>query len=94
MDDNVIQKKKEYKAMGLRGFGYNLFEEEEGGSVRKGTDGYPYLKHLIEFWTGDWEKQFLKMNEMVCEQVRHQKEAGKSQSARIFSKNEFWKFIG
>ena len=55
--------------------------------MRKGTDGYPYLKHLIELWTGDSEKQCLKMNEVVCEQVRHQKEAGKSQSARIFSKN-------
>ena len=24
------------------------------GGVREVIDGYPYLKHLIELWTGDW----------------------------------------
>ena len=54
--DNIINEKEEYKAIGLRGFDYRLFEEEEGGGTRQGLDGCPYLKHLIQLWPGDWVK--------------------------------------
>ena len=50
MKDNIIEKKEEYKAVGLRRFGYKLFEEEESGGVREGLDGYPYLEHHIQFY--------------------------------------------
>ena len=33
---------------------------------REGLDGYPYLKHLIQLWTGDWISQMSKMNEAFC----------------------------
>ena len=29
--DHVIEKKEDYKDIGLRGFDYSLFEEKEGG---------------------------------------------------------------
>ena len=32
--DNIIEGKKDYKAIGLLGFDYKLFEEEEGGGTR------------------------------------------------------------
>ena len=33
--------------------------------TREGLDGYPYLKHLIHLWPGDWVKQMAKKNESV-----------------------------
>ena len=45
--DHIIDEKEDYKHIGLSGFDYKSFEEEEGGGTREGLDGYPYLKHLI-----------------------------------------------
>ena len=47
---NIIKGNEDYKAIGLSGFGYKLFEEEEGGGVREVLDGYPYFMHLIQLW--------------------------------------------
>ena len=52
--DQVIDEKEDYKEIGLLGFDYQLFEEEEGRGKREGLDGYPYLKHLIKLCPGDW----------------------------------------
>ena len=57
-----IDEKEDYKYIGLRGFDYKLSEEEEGGGNRKGLESYPYLKHIIQLWPGDWVKQMAKMN--------------------------------
>ena len=46
--------KKYYKDIGLCAFGYTIFEEEEGRGTRKELYMYPYLKHLIHLWPGDW----------------------------------------
>ena len=64
--DHIIDEKKDYKDIKLRGFDYKSFEEEEGGGTREGLDGYPYLKHLIQLWPGDWVSQMAKTNEGVC----------------------------
>ena len=58
--DHIIDEKEDYKDIGMRGFGYKLFEEEEGGGTREILDGYPYLKHLIQLCPGDWVKQMEK----------------------------------
>ena len=58
-------KRRTKKAIGIHGFDYTVFEEEEGGRTREGLDGYIYLKHLIQLWSGDWVKQMAKMNEEV-----------------------------
>ena len=55
--DHIIDEKEDYKYIGLRGFYYKIFEEEEGGGTREGLDAYPYLKHIIQLWPGDWMKQ-------------------------------------
>ena len=52
--DQVIDEKEDYKEIGLLGFDYQLFEEEEGRGKQEGLDGYPYLKHLIQLWTDYW----------------------------------------
>ena len=58
--DHIIDEKEKYKNIGLRGFDYKLFEEEEGGGTREGLYGYHYLKHRIQLWLGDWAKQMKK----------------------------------
>ena len=55
--DHIIDEKEDYTHIGLHGFDYKLFEKEEGGGTREGLDGYPYLKHLIQLWPGDWVEQ-------------------------------------
>ena len=57
--------KEKYKAIGICGFDYKLFEEDEGGWLIEGLYGYIYLKHLIKLCPGDWVKHMEKMNEMV-----------------------------
>ena len=47
LNNHIIDEKEKYKDIGLRGFDYKLFEEEEGGGTREGLDGYPYLKHIF-----------------------------------------------
>ena len=54
MKDHIIDQNEDYKDIGLHGFDYKLFEEDEGGGNREVLDGYPYLKHLIQLWPGDW----------------------------------------
>ena len=60
MKDRIISEKDYYKAILLHGLDYKLFEEEEGGGTIEGLDGYPYLKHIIQLWSGDWVKQMAK----------------------------------
>ena len=55
--DHILDKKEDYKEIGMRGFDYSLFEEKDGGEKQEGLDGYPYLKHLIKLWPGDWVRQ-------------------------------------
>ena len=33
----------------------------------KVIDWYPFLKHLIELWSGYWDERLLKINEVVRE---------------------------
>ena len=63
--DHIIDEKEDHKDIGLRGFDYTLFEEEEGGGAREGLYGYTYLKHLIQLCLGDWVKQMEKTNKAV-----------------------------
>ena len=60
MKDHVIEEKEDYKEIRLHGFDYSLFEEKEGRGKREGIYGYPYLKHLIKLWPGDWVRQMEK----------------------------------
>ena len=58
--DQVIDGKEDYKEIGICGFDYKLFEEEVGGRKQEGLDGYPYLKHIIQLWTGYWLRHMEK----------------------------------
>ena len=50
MKDHIIDEKEDYKDIGLHGFDFKLFEEEEGGRTREGLYRYHnfcYLLHPI-----------------------------------------------
>ena len=47
-NNHIINEKGKYEAIGIRGFDYKLFEEEEVGGTREELYGYPYLKHIIQ----------------------------------------------
>ena len=94
MKDNIIDEKEDYKDIGLRGFDYKLFEEEEGGGSREGLEGYTYLKHLIQLWSGVWVSRMAKMNEAVCMKNRVTTNGGGKRLVRPLKRKEFWKCIG
>ena len=60
--DNIIEEKEDYKAIGLRGFYYKLFEEEDSGGVQDGLYGYPFLKYIIQLWPGYWANKMKNNN--------------------------------
>ena len=94
MKDQVIDEKEIYKEIGIHGFDYKLFEEEEGRGKREGLDGYPYLKHLIQLWTGYWLRQMEKMNKAVCMKNHFTPNGGGKRPVKPFKRQEFWKCIG
>ena len=47
MNNHIINEKKQYVSIGLHGFDYKLFEEEEVRGTREGLYSYPYLGHII-----------------------------------------------
>ena len=50
MNDNTTDEKDQYKSIGLRGFDYKLFEEEESGGTIERLDSYHNFKHKIQLW--------------------------------------------
>ena len=94
VNDHIIDEKEDYKDIGLRGFDYKVFKEEEGGGTIELLDGYPYLNHLIQLWPGDWVKQMKKMNEVFVIKNHYKMNEGGKRSVRPFNRQEFWKCIG
>ena len=92
--DHIIDEKEDYKQIGLSGFDYKLFEEEEGGGIREGLDEYPCLKHLIQLWQGNWVRQMAKMNEAVGMKNLFTSNGGGKLSVHPFKSQEFCKCIG
>ena len=48
---HVVEEPCDHVDIGLRGFGFNIFDEDEEGVVREECSG-PYLKMLIKLWPG------------------------------------------
>ena len=47
VNDNIIEENQEYKAIGIYGFDYKLFQEKEGG----GGVGVERVYIVIHIWT-------------------------------------------
>ena len=43
VDDHVVEEGNDHDEIGLRGFGFNLFDKDEEGVVREVFSEYPYL---------------------------------------------------
>ena len=59
--DNVVGEPSDHEDTGLRGFDFNIFDEDEEGVVREGCSE-SYLKMLIKLWPGDWIDQLKRIN--------------------------------
>ena len=55
-----------------------------GWGVKELIYGYPYLKHIIELWTGYWEEHFGMMNEAVCERNKFELKSGRNRWYRYY----------
>ena len=62
----MVEEPSDHEDIGLRGFDFNIFDEDEEGVVREEICG-PYLKMLIKLWPGDWIDQLKSMNQKVDE---------------------------
>ena len=57
VDDHVVEEGNDHDEIGLRGFGFNLFDKDEEGVVREVFSEYPYLLMLMNIWPGDWNNK-------------------------------------
>ena len=55
VDDHVLEEETDHDEIGLRGFNFNLFGEEEKQVTREGYSEFPYLLRLIKIWPGYWK---------------------------------------
>ena len=51
--DHVVEERNDHEEIVLRGFDFNVYNEDEEGVVREGSSEFPYLQMLINLWTGD-----------------------------------------
>ena len=65
VDDHVLEEPTDHEEIGLRGFDFNYFDEDEEGVVREGSSDFPYLPMLINIFPGYWKNQLKRMNQKV-----------------------------
>ena len=95
VDDNVIGEPSDHEYIGLRGFDFNIFDEDEDGVVREGCSE-PYLKMLIKIWPGGWISQLKRINQKVDDENGKVLNKGNLRYQKVcsFSSNELWRNIG
>ena len=54
VDNHVVEEGVEHEELGLRGFDFNLFDEEMEGSVGYDVKELTSLLMLMTLWLGDW----------------------------------------
>ena len=91
----MVEEPCDHKDIGLRGFDFNIFNEDEEGVVREGCSK-TFLKMLIKLWPGYWIDPLKRMNQRVDEENGKQLNKGNVwyRKVRRFSSCEFWKNIG
>ena len=61
VDNHVVQEGVEHEELGLRGFGFNLFNEEREGCVGDDVKELPYFLVLMKLWPQNQEDQLDRM---------------------------------
>ena len=67
VDNHAVEEPTDHDEIGLRGFGFNLFGEDEKEVGREGSSEFPYLLMLIKLWLGDWKTQLNRTNQNMDE---------------------------
>ena len=67
VDDHVVEEQNDHEEIGLRGFDFNVFDQDEEEVVREGSSEFPYLLILIKLWSGYCITQFKIMDHKVNE---------------------------
>ena len=67
VDDHVVEQGVEHEEIGLRGFDFNLFDEERQGCVGGDVKELLYFLMILKLWPGDLEEQLKRMNKNVDE---------------------------
>ena len=57
VDDRLVEEGIDHEEIGLRGFDFNLFNEERKGCVGDDVKELPYLLILMKLWLGGWREQ-------------------------------------
>ena len=66
-ENHFVEEPTDNEEIGLRGFDFDFFDEDEEGVVREGYSEFPYLLMLINIWTGNWNTQLNSVNQKVDE---------------------------
>ena len=96
VDDHVVEEPTDHAEIILRGFYFDVFDQDGEGVVREGSSEFPYLIILIKLWPGYWMNRLKMMNQKVNEYNGKALNKGNVRYRKIcrFSSNEFWKNIG
>ena len=96
VDNNIVEEGNDHDEIGLRRFGFNLFDIDKEGVGREELSDYPYLLMTMKIWRVCWKNQLERMNIKVDE--GNGKAVGmvngRYRQVWRFSSNEFWKNIG
>ena len=89
--DHVVEEPSDHEDIGLKGFDFNILDEDEEGVVREGCSE-PYLKFSIKLWPGDWIDQLMRINRKFDEGKGKQLNKGNVRYRKVhrFSSNELW----
>ena len=66
-ENHFVEEPTDNEEIGLRGFDFDFFDEDEEGVVREGYSEFPYLLMLIKLWAGNWNTQLNSVNQKVDE---------------------------
>ena len=75
VDDHVVEDPTDNEEIGLWGFDFNFFDEDEEGVFGEGSSEFSYLLMLIKLCPGNWKTQLKRMNQKVDEE--NEKSLGK-----------------
>ena len=53
--NHIVEEVNDHDEIGLQGFDFNLFDEDEKGVDREGMSEYTYSLMLTKMWLGDWK---------------------------------------
>jgi len=89
-DPTVVNPPTEYDEVGLIGFDWNMFSDENIHVNSCRQYNFPFLTLLKHLWPGDYNTQIQNMNKFITKENKRRQEAGnRSQSSCAKKKSNF-----